>query len=95
MNKINQRKIEVYAHWVGLAKPTLVGILHATPVRGKEIFSFEYDHEWLTSDYSQAIDPALQLFQGQWHAPTSQDNFGIFLDSSPDRWGRFLMKRSD
>ena len=23
----------------------------------------------------------------------TRDNFGIFLDSSPDRWGRFLMKR--
>lgn len=95
MNKSKQRQIEVHAHWIGLTEPTLVGILHATPVRGNEIFSFEYDYEWLNSVYAQAIDPALQLFQGQWHAPTTQDNFGVFLDSSPDRWGRFLMKRRE
>ena len=82
MNKSKQRQIEVHAHWAGLTNPKLVGILHATPVRGKEIFAFEYDHEWLTDSYAQAIDPALQLFQGQWHAPTTQDNFGVFLDSS-------------
>jgi len=95
MNKTTSRDIEVYADWLGLNKPTRVGFLHATPVRGKEIFSFEYDHEWLNSRYTQAIDPALQLFEGQWHAPIHQDNFGIFLDSSPDRWGRFLMKRRE
>jgi len=95
MNKSRSRDIEVHAHWTGLAEPTLVGFLQTTAVRGKEIFSFEYDHEWLSSDYAQAIDPALQLFQGKWHAPTTQDNFGVFLDSSPDRWGRFLMKRRE
>jgi len=91
----SKQEIEVYAHWVGFRDPTLIGVLHATPARGKEIFSFEYAHEWLNSSYAQAIDPALQLFQGPWHAPISQDNFGVFLDSSPDRWGRFLMKRRE
>jgi serine/threonine-protein kinase HipA len=95
MKKSKQQQIEVYAHWLGLAEPTLVGILYAVPVRGKEIFSFEYEQEWLDSGYAQAIDPALQLLQGQWHAPTKQANFGIFLDSSPDRWGRVLMKRRE
>lgn len=95
MNKSKQRQIEVHAHWVGLAEPTLVGILHATTVRGKEVFSFEYDHNWLSSSYAQALDPALQLFSGHQYAPTAQDNFGVFLDSSPDRWGRFLMKRRE
>ena len=59
MNKHRQKNIEVYAHWAGLAEPTLVGILHAAALRGKEIFSFEYHDEWLASDYAQAIDPAL------------------------------------
>lgn len=95
MNKNKQREIEVHAHWTGLVKPALVGILHTAPVRGKEIFSFEYDHKWLNSGFAQAIDPALQLFHGEWYAPTTQNNFGIFLDSSPDRWGRFLMKRRE
>jgi len=29
------------------------------------------------------------------YAPKEQENFGIFLDSSPDRWGRFLMNRRE
>ena len=95
MNKSKQRQIEVHAHWAGFTEPILVGFLHTTPVRGKEIFSFEYDHDWLNSSYAQAIDPALQLLPGQWHAPIAQDNFGVFLDSSPDRWGRFLMNRRE
>jgi serine/threonine-protein kinase HipA len=95
MHKNEQREIEVHAHWEGLANPTLVGILYATPIRGKEIFSFEYNDSWLTSTHAQALDPALRLFPGPQYAPTSQHNFGVFLDSSPDRWGRFLMKRRE
>ncbi len=95
MNKIQQRRIEVYADWVGLSHPTLIGILHATPARGKEIFSFEYDQNWLRNTQAQALDPQLQLVPGQQYSSQEQENFGIFLDSSPDRWGRFLMKRRE
>lgn len=95
MNKPLQRNIEVYAHWAGLSQPTLIGVLHATPSRGKEIFSFEYSKEWLKSPQTHALDPSLQLFQGPHYAPNTQENFGVFLDSSPDRWGRFLMKRRE
>lgn len=95
MNKPIQRDIEVHAHWVGLLKPTLIGVLHVTPSRGKEIFSFEYSKEWLMRPQMQALDPSLQLFQGTHYAPNTQENFGVFLDSSPDRWGRFLMKRRE
>ncbi len=33
--------------------------------------------------------------QGIQYAPHGQENFGLFLDSSPDRWGRFLMNRRE
>jgi serine/threonine-protein kinase HipA len=95
MNKMQQRQIEVYAHWVGLSQPTLMGILYAVSTRGKEIFSFEYNHDWLKNNLTQEIDPSLQLFHGRQYAPDGQDNFGIFLDSSPDRWGRLLMNRRE
>jgi serine/threonine-protein kinase HipA len=95
MSKPSQRDINVYAHWAGLSEPSLIGTLHATPSRGKEIFSFEYDDDWLINPQAHALDPSLQLFHGIHYAPTSQENFGIFLDSSPDRWGRFLMKRRE
>jgi serine/threonine-protein kinase HipA len=95
MNKIPQQDIEVYAHWVGLPQPTLLGVLHTTPGRGKEIFSFEYNDEWLKNNQAYTLDPSLQLFRGPQHAPQAQKNFGVFLDSSPDRWGRFLMNRKE
>jgi serine/threonine-protein kinase HipA len=95
MNKIPQQDIEVYAHWVDLPQPTLLGVLHTTPGRGKEIFSFEYNDEWLKNNQAYTLDPSLQLFRGPQYAPQGQENFGVFLDSSPDRWGRFLMNRRE
>lgn len=95
MSKIQQRQIEVYAHWEELSKPTPVGTLNAIPSRGKEIFSFEYNDDWLKSKQAQALDPSLQLLGGIHYAPHGQENFGVFLDSSPDRWGRFLMNRRE
>lgn len=95
MNKRLQQGIEVYADWLDLIEPRLMGILYVTLSRGKEIFSFEYDSTWLDSKESYLLDPALQLYQGLQYAPLGQENFGIFLDSAPDRWGRFLMNRRE
>lgn len=94
MNNNSHKSIQVYAHWVGLTEPTLMGVLHVTPSRNKEIFSFEYEKDWLSSE-RQILDPSLQLYKGKQYAPQEQENFGVFLDSSPDRWGRFLMKRRE
>jgi serine/threonine-protein kinase HipA len=41
------------------------------------------------------LDPSLQLYSGLHFLNDEQDNFGIFLDSSPDRWGRILMRRRE
>jgi serine/threonine-protein kinase HipA len=95
MNKSPTQHIEVYADWAGLPEPTLIGVLNVIPSRGKEIFSFEYSTDWLKSPRVQALDPSLQLLPGIQYAPQKQENFGIFLDSSPDRWGRFLMNRRE
>jgi serine/threonine-protein kinase HipA len=46
-----QRNIWVYADWHGIDEPTLMGILYANRLRGKEIFSFEYDDNWLKSPH--------------------------------------------
>src|SRR5699024_2368823 len=45
--------------------------------------------------YAQIIDPDLQLFEGMQYLSDEKTNFGIFLDSSPDRWGRVLMQRKE
>lgn len=91
----NNIQIWVYAHWQGMPQPTLIGILSAARSRGKEIFSFEYDAQWLNTNHGIQLDPDLQLFSGRQYLSDEKPNFGIFLDSSPDRWGRVLMKRRE
>lgn len=96
MGKTNTRKeILVYASWRGLKEPTLLGILFSEIVRGKEIFSFEYSKAWLKSNFAQVIDPDLQFFSGAQFLTGAKNNFGFFLDSSPDRWGRVIMQRRE
>jgi len=90
-----RRYIEVWADWVGLGGPTLVGHLFATASRGGEIFSFEYDPAWLDDRHVQVLDPGLGLYPGPQYPGERQPNFGLFLDSSPDRWGRVLMDRRE
>jgi serine/threonine-protein kinase HipA len=90
-----QRRIEVWADWAGLEGPRMMGILSAMPARGREIFSFEYDKAWLVHGPAQTLDPALALYQGTQYAAAGKTSFGLFLDSSPDRWGRSLMQRRE
>jgi serine/threonine-protein kinase HipA len=88
------REIYVFADWEGFAQPTLVGSLRSNVIKNKEHFSFSYDSAWLQSPNAQKIDPELNLFSGEQHSSDS-NNFRIFLDSCPDRWGRLLMKRRE
>ncbi len=93
---VANRTIYVYADWAGLGnKPILMGRLSAEYIRGNEIFSFEYTKEWLQSEQTLALDPNLQLFGGPQYNNDDKPNFGLFLDSSPDRWGRVLMRRRE
>lgn len=90
------REIHVYADWNQLGTPTLMGTLMADQSRGKEIFSFTYDKTWLASGFALILDPDLQFYDGpQYLASNEKPNFGMFLDSSPDRWGRVLMRRRE
>ena len=91
---MNERHIYVYAHWTPLKQPTLMGHLYATRLRGKEIFSFEYEREWLKT-LTFLLDPDLHLFVGRQYLNDTKPNFGLFTDSSPDRWGRLLMRRRE
>lgn len=97
MSKLQKKRdVFVYADWQGLNGPLLMGILHAELLRGKEVFSFEYNKEWLASEHAQQMDPDLDLFTGrQALRDNDKTNFGMFLDSSPDRWGRVLMLRRE
>ncbi len=90
-----RKEIMVCSHPSPLQDPILMGALSATVVRGKEIFSFEYSSDFLESDSVFEIDPNLKLYKGPQYLSEEERNFGIFLDSSPDRWGRVLMDRRE
>lgn len=84
--------IYVYADWKGLEGPTEIGVLSAQFAKGKKAFSFEYNKDWLKRNSYQLLDPEINFFSGPQY-PTDKENFGVFLDSMPDTWGKTLMKK--
>jgi serine/threonine-protein kinase HipA len=85
-------EIYVYAHWLGMNNPKLMGLLEAQSIKGRMSFSFEYDKDWLLSSNQLLLDPDIRWFSGK-QFPSNKGNFGLFMDSMPDTWGRTLMKR--
>lgn len=84
--------IWVYAHWKGLPVAKCMGVLSAQQAKGRKAFSFSYDKDWIASSEQLLLDPDIAWFSGP-HYPNRKENFGVFLDSMPDTWGRTLMKR--
>jgi serine/threonine-protein kinase HipA len=78
-----------------LGPTTKVGTLLREHGRSSEVISFEYDDDYLALAWSLEIDPELPLHRGRHHPAPSRDLFGIFRDTTPDRWGRVLMERRE
>ena len=89
------KDIYIYFDDVNTTEPLFVGILSARQTRGHEVFSFEFSDEWLLNCRCHLLDPDLQLYKGRQYLPENKSNFGLFLDSSPDRWGRVLLDRRE
>lgn len=87
--------ILVYADWKGLEAPAHMGVLSVTHTRGHAVFTFSYDRQWIKTGKAQSLDPDLHLYDGPQFLAGGKPNFGLFLDSSPDRWGRVLMDRRE
>lgn len=87
--------VAVYADWEGLPAPLRLGILRIQPGRGREIFEFEFDVSALVDPAlaNLHLDPHLGLFEGRQYPQHGYATFGVFADSSPDRWGRMLIRR--
>ena len=90
-----QKDIFVYMDWFESDEPIYMGVLHSEVIRGKEVFSYENDPGWLRHPQFRALDPDLSEFRGKQYLPVDKSNFGLFLDSAPDRWGRTLMRRRE
>src|SRR6202789_1119687 len=87
--------VEVYLDADQTAEPNLMGTLHCQQSGKGELFSFKYAKAWLDQAEAFAFDPDLTLGEGHQYPSADRSNFGIFTDSSPDRWGRVLMQRKE
>lgn len=93
-----QNEKVVYVYFNRDSKDILMGKLYIENLRGKEVYSFEYDEKYLSNKKNNIfIDPEIKFYSGrQWKTNNSlNSSFGIFLDSAPDRWGRLLLKRKE
>jgi len=72
-----------------------VGLLRRHPARGRETVTFEYAPEWLNARDRFAIDPELPLHPGPLAPGDNKPLFGVMSDSTPDNWGRNLMRRRE
>ncbi len=88
----NKKDILVYAHWQGMDEPKQIGILSAHQGKGRKSFSFTYNQDWINTEEQHLLDPDIGFYSGV-QFPNKKENFGIFMDSMPDTWGRTLMKR--
>lgn len=87
----DQRVLDVYLDCDWTTGPTKVGTLFGESNQVR----FRYDDTWARSPNARALDPNLELGAGDFYPDTQHGNFGVFLDSSPDRWGQTLLKRRE
>ena len=81
--------------WVWLDDPAFGALQHiGTLSRGERgSVRFSYEPVWLEYAHAFPLDPELDISAGEFFPGNS--NFGVFMDSCPDRWGQLLMKRRE
>lgn len=84
-------KLEVMASFDWLEKEEKVGTLGHESLRGSDVFSFEFDKNWLNRHSDIILGRDLQPFTGIQYSPVGNRIFGCFSDALPDRWGRRLI----
>ncbi|HEX3468849.1 MAG TPA: HipA domain-containing protein [Candidatus Elarobacter sp.] len=87
--------IEVYKDWSSGEPPTLLGTLRPRSGGTGALFDFTFDEHALVDATlaKQSLDPDLGLFAGPQFPKSGRTQFGVFQDSSPDRWGETLIRR--
>lgn len=89
-NKKQQPSLQVWLDDPAFGGLQHIGTLHKI---GQDGVRFAYAKEWLKNPVAFQLDPALTLDSGDFYPANS--NFGVFLDSCPDRWGQVLMQRRE
>jgi serine/threonine-protein kinase HipA len=87
--------IEVYADWSTGQPAKRLGALRVRRGRTSELFDFTFDDGAINDATlaKQTLDPDLGLFPGPQFPRDGRTMFGVFKDSSPDRWGETLIRR--
>lgn len=98
---MTDREIEVFIDLPGTApgepsgRTERVGTLWTRTARGRESASFRYHPDWLASPRRFALEPAMQVGEGDFVPSRRRAIFGSLGDSAPDTWGRRLMQRAE
>ena len=95
MTPRHPESVTVFVDLPEFDRAALMGRLRCQSSRTGDIFSFAYDDAWLRRPAAFTFDPDLALVIGPQYPGPDRANFGIFLDSSPDRWGRVLMQKRE
>lgn len=91
----SNKEIYVYENYSEL-EPLFIGTLYVNVIRGEEVYSFSYDKDYLKNKNTKIVlDPNIMLYDGRQFLNINKSTFGVFDDSSPDRWGRLLMQRKE
>jgi serine/threonine-protein kinase HipA len=90
-----EHAIAVYRDWAPGEAPKRLGTLAVRAGRTGEIFDFAFDDDALADKIlsQQQLDPDLGIFHGPQFPKAGRTIFGVFKDSSPDRWGEMLIRR--
>jgi len=90
-----ERLIGVYADWTENEPARPLGTLRVRPGRTGELFDFTFADAIIgdATALRAMLDPDLALFRGPQFPRAGRSLFGMFKDSSPDRWGETLIRR--
>ncbi len=84
-------KVQVIAAFDWLNKEEVIGSLGHDRIRGTDVYSFEYDENWLKENRGLVLSEDLKPFTGVQYNIVPDKLFGCFSDALPDRWGRKLI----
>ena len=72
-----------------------LGTIYVDSIRGKESYSFEFETKAIEEGYASIlIDGDIALIRGRQFKNDSGAPYHFMEDSSPDRWGRNLLRKS-
>ncbi len=90
MTSLKANQVDVWLDDLSFGPLQRIGVLSRGD-RGS--IQFAYDPAWLASAHAFPLDPELDLSAGSFFPGKS--NFGVFMDSCPDRWGQLLMRHRE